>query len=336
MSEPTPRMFVSRRKAVLLGSGLAALATPAFAQSKPLNPNIPEKDRSHNPSQVSNPGNRTHLPMQKMDTILGAQGQPHKQVVCYSYARTDLHGTLPGGVAVESGALLTGNIYFQSIAGSQAIMNGDICVTGQETNKFIDALIKNGLSVQSFHQHFFDLNPMVWFISFCGQDDPIKLANAAANAIRVTGTPLPQPKPPRRGKSPFDTNRLHQILGGHHNPFANGVLEVAIPRSETFTLNGRAISPDLNIATTVYFQPLDSNAKNALVIPDFGMLAHEIDPVLKKMRSQNWTIGSLSNQETREVPQLFWSQMWKTGPTETLAEEVNNGLYYCNVKGGSR
>ncbi len=93
----------------------------------------------------------------------------------------------------------------------------------------------------------------------------------------------------------------------------------------SISLGGVTVSPDLNIATNIFFQPLDKHGKQALVVPDFGMVAKEINPVLQKMRAQGWRIGCLYNQETDENPQLYWSHMWKVGAPEQLAQEIRNG-----------
>ena len=105
------------------------------------------------------------------------------------------------------------------------------------------------------------------------------------------------------------------------------VPEVDVDRAETITLGGQAVS-----ATNIYFQPLDGTGVRSLVIPDFGMIAKEVNPVLQTMRKQGWRVGSLYNQETAEKPQLYWSHMWKFGPTEQMAREVRQGLDLCNMK----
>ncbi|HQT45863.1 MAG TPA: DUF1259 domain-containing protein [Acidocella sp.] len=320
-SLPLQVAALSRRRAVLLGSGLAAasFAAPAFAD------NDGDKDGSGG-SRASS------LPVDHMNQILGAKGQREKKVVGYSFVRSDLHGSLPGGIQVLPEALLAGDVYFQAIGNNRAIVNADFCLAPDETNKFIDALVSNGLTLQAFHQHLFDLSPMAWFQHFRGEGEPIALATAVANAIKVTATPLPQPSPPPSSATPLPTDRLKKILGGDSHVHGHGVVEVDVKRAEHFTLNDQHISRGLNIATNIYFQPLDHAGHQALVIPDFGMLAKEVDPVMRKMRGQGWTVGCLYNQETAEHPQLFWSHMWKTGAPETLAQEIRHGLELCNMR----
>jgi hypothetical protein len=56
------------------------------------------------------------------------------------------------------------------------------------------------------------------------------------------------------------------------------------------------------------------------------MLGQDVNPVMKVMRSANWDIGCLYNQETQEQPQLFFSHQIKTGDPYQLAREVRAGL----------
>lgn len=70
----------------------------------------------------------------------------------------------------------------------------------------------------------------------------------------------------------------------------------------------------------------------ALVVPDFGMIATEVNPVVQKMRKPGWRVGGLSSHTAAETPQLYWSHMWKVGPPEPLAREVRQGLGLCDMR----
>ncbi|MBW4023809.1 MAG: DUF1259 domain-containing protein [Proteobacteria bacterium] len=309
--------------------GLAAMAAAAVAGQAHAQSTDKDADKDADNGGGSSAGS---LPVAQMDKILQAHGKRDDEVVGYSFARTDLHGTLPGGIKLIPAAMLAGDVFFQSIGQNRAVMNADLCLTTEETNKFIDALIANGLVVQAFHQHLADISPMAWFIHFRGEDEPTKLASAIAAALKTTATPLPQPNGPPDDATPFDHKRLASIIGGEAEAHGHGVLEVDVDLGRSISLGGVTVSPDLNIATNIFFQPLDKHGKQALVVPDFGMVAKEINPVLQKMRAQGWRIGCLYNQETDENPQLYWSHMWKVGAPEQLAQEIRNGLDLCDMK----
>lgn len=60
------------------------------------------------------------------------------------------------------------------------------------------------------------------------------------------------------------------------------------------------------------------------------MTAHEINNVVKVMRSMSWDVGVLCNRQTDETPQLFFSHQFKVGNALTLAREVRLGLNQTN------
>jgi hypothetical protein len=81
--------------------------------------------------------------------------------------------------------------------GSQRVFfNGDLALKASELNSVIDAILANGLVFQAMHQHYFDLDPMVWFIHFHGQGHPLELARpCAASSTRPRDRLSLQPGP---------------------------------------------------------------------------------------------------------------------------------------------
>jgi hypothetical protein len=67
----------------------------------------------------------------------------------------------------------------------------DVPLKPNELNPFIDALLANGLTFQAMHQHYFDLQPMYWFIHFRGVAAPLALAKAVKGALDATAIPFP-------------------------------------------------------------------------------------------------------------------------------------------------
>jgi hypothetical protein len=135
----------------------------------------------------------------------------------------------------------------------------------------------------------------------------------------VTSTPLPQ-APPQHLATPLDAERLSDIIGAPATVGASGVVAFELPQREPVILGGVWISPFLNVYTSVDFQPHGKDT--AVVVPDFGMLAGQVDAVVKTMRSQGWELDCLYNQETGEQPQLYFSHNYKVGNAYRLAAEV--------------
>jgi hypothetical protein len=210
-------------------------------------------------------------------------------------------------------------------------MNGDFGgLLPEEIDPFIDKLLEGGLIFQALHQHFYDLFPQVYFIHMRGVGDPLKIARALIAAVKVTGTPLPQTAP-SHPTTPLPVEEIGNILGETPTVGGSGVVTVDIPRRNSVILGGIRISPFLNIATDVAFEPL-GNGQTA-VAADFSMVSSEVQNVMRVMRQQGWEIGCLYNQETDEQPQLYFSHTVKVGNAVELAKEVRRGLNQTNSKG---
>lgn len=88
-------------------------------------------------------------------------------------------------------------------------------------------------------------------------------------------------------------------------------MTVNVSRRGRIVIDGVRVSPEANISTGIEFKPL--GGARAAVGPDFSLTGHEVVPVVKIMRAQDWFVGCLYNQETDEAPQLYFAHMLKTG-----------------------
>lgn len=303
-----------RRRAVLTGgslmAGLVAGGSPQLALA-----NAPASGT---------------LPVQQIETILRSKGTFSNGVLSISQDRNDLDNvTGPGGIPFKPSWQVRNDLYFQALQPGRAIFNGELSLLSKETNPVIDRIVSQGLVFQAFHQHFFDLSPQIWHIHFRGVGNPLALARAVAAVIAATGTPLPQ-MPPAHPSTPLNTNLLEQILGGTAEIEEEGVVVVTIPRREQITLGGLNISPELGVDHNINFEPLGGT--RTAVAPDFALIASEVDPVMSIMRSQGFTIHCLYNQETAEVPQLYFSHQLAVGDAYELARAIRRGLDRTNTR----
>ena len=309
---------VSRRGALVLGGSVAAglFATPTALGASGTSTAASQQSR---------------LPVERMQAILQAEGSVTNGVLSVSIDRTDIGTVHLRGVPIKPSFEVNGDLTFQPVGNGQAFFNGDLALKPNEVNPVIDAILANGLVFQAEHQHFYDFNPPVWFIHLRGLDDPIALARAVHNVLKATSAPLPQ-QPPVHPTTPLDPDRLQHILHGYDAEVGeDGVVTVFVARKDTISIAGVRVRPQTNIETNIGFQPLNHSGSRTAVAPDFGMVASEIDPVMRVMRGQGWDIGCLYNQETDEHPQLFFSHQFKTGDPYQLAREVRRGLDQMNV-----
>jgi hypothetical protein len=107
------------------------------------------------------------------------------------------------------------------------------------------------------------------------------------------------------------------------------VVLVDVPRRDNLELGGVGASSSAGLGTEVAFEPLP-NGQTA-VMPDFGMTASEVDPVMRAMRAAGFTVGCLYNQETDENPQLYFSHQLAIGDALQLAQKVRQGLNHMNM-----
>lgn len=261
---------------------------------------------------------------------LNAKGTVIHGVLSVGIDRTDINNVHIGDVPIKPAFEINGEADFQPLAKGRAFLNGDIALEPNEINLFISALLRNGLTFQTEHQHMYDFNPIVWPIHYRGEDHPVQLAKDIRNALRATDTPFPR-VPPANPRTPFNKSRLQRIL---HGCFAevgsDGVVTVCVARRNPIFINGIRVMPETNIATNVAFEPLNKSGTKVAAVPDFGIEAGEINNVVGTMRSMGWDIGCLYNQETGEHPRLFFSHEFKTGNPYTLAREVRKGLNQTN------
>jgi hypothetical protein len=266
------------------------------------------------------------LPAEQMQHIIGAKGSISSGVLGIGVERPDVgvvHG--PGGVVFPPSFEINGDLTFQPLGAHDAFFNGDVALKASELNPVVDAILANGLTFQAMHQHYFDLDPMVWFIHFRGRAAPITLARRVRKVLDATSTPLPQ-EPPAKPTTPLDHAKLAKTLHGSSEIGENGVVTITVNRSDRIVIDGVQVSPEANVSTNISFLPLDAGGARAAVAPDFSMTAAEVDPVCRRMRAAGFEIGCLYNQETGEHPQLYFSHMFAIGDPRKLAVKIREGL----------
>ncbi len=270
------------------------------------------------------------LPVERIQNALHAKGTVTDGVLKVGIERDDINNVTVHGVPIKPSFEINGELDFQPLGGGRAFMNGDLAVKGSEINGVIDAILANGLTFQAEHQHLYDFEPIVWFIHIRGKGDPVKLAQGLYKVVKATSTPLPQ-APPAHPSTPLNPDRLKSILHGFSVDVGNdGVVTVYVARRNPVYIDGVRVNSAANIATNIAFEPLNSRGTRAAVVPDFGMVAGEVNRVIGTMRGQGWDIGCLYNQETDEHPQLYFSHDFKVGDPYALAQEIRNGLNQTN------
>ncbi len=139
---------------------------------------------------------------------------------------------------------LGGEMLFQRLDAKSAMLNGDFPFLAHEINPAIDAMLAHGLELQALHQHYFDMQPMVWFMHFRGIGTPETLARAVAAVVATTATKLPQSDPGKLSSS-LPKDAIGKILGADPEVAEHGVLQIVVPRTDQIHLAGIAVKPAL-------------------------------------------------------------------------------------------
>ncbi len=260
--------------------------------------------------------------------IIDAQGTYDNGVLSIELDRDDIQDVHWRGIKVLPSFEINGDLVWQCLADDTVMMNADVALKASEVLPFIDGLIRNGVTFQAHHQHYYSMEPDIWFIHFRKRGETAEVAHAVKNALNGTSIPFPQAPPPHP-TTPLPAEELGDIIGASPSIGANGVVGFNVPRANPILLGGEHINPYLNIQTNIFFQPLGGG--NALVSPDIGMIASEVQSVVGYMRAHAWDSGCLYNQETDEQPQLFFDHFIKAGNALQLAHEIRGALDLTNV-----
>jgi hypothetical protein len=291
--------------ALLIGGAILTSTTAAFAQD---------------------------IDWQKVDEAFGRKaavvaGDVHR----YGFPRTDLAVTLDG-VTIKPALALGGWVAFKPLGGEVMAM-GDLVLLETEIKPVMTKMIENGLDITAVHNHLLRASPATFYMHVGGHGDPVKLATAIRTALAESKTPLT----PSTAAAPppaidLDTAQLDQIIGvkGQAN---GGVYQFGVPRRDPVTMDGMAVAPagPLGVATGIGFQP--TGGGNAAITGDFVMIASEVNPVIKALRSGGIEVTALHSHMLDEQPRLFFMHFWANDDAVKLAKTLRTALdEMANVK----
>src|SRR5579862_4167413 len=236
---------------------------------------------------------------QKVDDAFGRKaavvsGDVHR----YGFPRTDLTVTLDG-VTIKPALALGGWVAFKPMGG-EAMAMGDLVLLETEIKPVMTKMIENGLDITAVHNHLLRANPATFYMHVGGHGDPVKLATAIKAALAESKTPLTAPAP-------------------------------ASPPPAIDLDTAQAPVGPLGVATAIGFQP--TGGGNAAITGDFVMIASEVNPVIKALRSGGIEVTALHSHMLDEQPRLFFMHFWANDDAVKLAKTLRTALdEMANVK----
>jgi hypothetical protein len=261
-----------------------------------------------------------------VDAAMGRAGQDqpdgtHK----YSLPRKDMNVTV-GGMQIKAGLALGSWVAFKMTSQGNAMAMGDLVLAEDEVASVMAELQSGGIEITALHNHLIGETPRVMYMHIHGMGNAVSLGKAIHSAIAKTKTPDAgsATAPPDLD---IDTRQIDQILG-HSGKNNGGIYQVGVPRAEHITEGGMAIPNSMGVAIALNFQP--TGGGKAAITGDFVLIAKEVNPVIKALRSNGVAVTALHSHMLNEQPRLFFMHFWANDDALKLAKGLRAALDETN------
>jgi len=264
----------------------------------------------------------------QVEEAMGRPGQIQPgDVIKFGMPRKDLNVVLDS-VTIKPALALGSWAAFKRDGGGAMVM-GDLVLTEDEVEPVMMKLQEGGIHESAVHNHLLGESPHVMYMHIASHGDPVQMAKAIHDALALTKTPGPDgaPATPSTVELGFDQKQVEQILG-HAGKINGGVLQIAVPRTETVTDSGMTVPPSMGVATALNFQPT-GNGK-AAITGDFVLLGTEVNPVIKALRQNGIAVTALHSHMLMEEPRLFFMHFWANDDAVKLARGLRAALDNTN------
>jgi Domain of Unknown Function (DUF1259) len=256
-------------------------------------------------------------------TALGKAGDFKDGVLKVNIPRNDLKVTIKGRSAPTPFGF-GGWVALTHGSEGHDVMMGDLVLTEDQVNPVMSALLDNGLEVTALHNHFFWEQPRVFYMHVHGMGSAADLAKRLTPALAL----IPKPPAPPAATAPaaantapagLDTAALAKTIG-HDGEQSGPVYKITIGRGDIdLRDHGAKMNARMGLNTWAAFAGTDADA---MVAGDVAMLASEVTPVLKALRSNGINIVAIHHHMTATTPTVFFLHYYGTGPASKLAAGV--------------
>jgi len=263
-----------------------------------------------------------------VDQALGRVGTTQPDGVRrYGFPRSDLRVQLDG-VTIKPALALGGWLAFEPM-GTTSMVMGDLVLTPEEVNPVMSEVLKGGVQVTAVHNHLLRSSPQTIYMHVQGQGDPVKLAAALHVALAASHTPLQAAPATPPTSIDLDAAAVDRIMG-RQGKTNGGVYQFTFPRAEKITDGGMPAPASMGTGTAINFQPVGGG--RSATTGDFVLLASEIDPVMRALRSSRIEVTALHSHMLGEQPPVYFMHFWGVANTAQLATGLRAVLDKMNIQ----
>jgi hypothetical protein len=278
-------------------------------------------------------------PYQQVLAALGRQGDFKDGVLKINVPRNEVSVTV-AGVPTPTPFGFGGWLAMTPGTGGDVMM-GDLVLLQEEVNPVMSALLENGLEASALHNHFFWDEPRMFYMHVHGHGAPMDLARKVKPALDLIGR-LPAPARPPTASAParpaaaapgttLDTAAIARIAG-HSGDQTGPVYKITVGRDDLkLTEMGATVNARMGLNTWAAFVGTDASAA---IAGDVAMLAPEVTPVLKALRSHGLDVVAIHHHMLDTQPQIYFLHYWGTGPAAQLAAGFKAALDQLARSGG--
>ena len=252
---------------------------------------------------------------------LGRQGDFKANVLRVNVPRNDLKVTVDG-IPTPTPFGFGGWLAMTKGTGGADVVMGDLVLLEDEVNPVMSALLDHGFDVTALHNHFFFEAPRVFYMHVHGHGKAAELADAVKPALDLIGRSSPRHQSSVTGgeggvsAGRIDTAKIAKIVG-HSGDQTGQVYKITIGREDLdISEMGAKINARMGLNTWAAFYGSEAKAE---IAGDVAMLAGEVTPVLKALRSHDLKVVAIHNHMTGDSPTIFFLHYWGTGPAQELA-----------------
>jgi hypothetical protein len=256
------------------------------------------------------------------------QGDFKANVLKINIPRSDLKVTIDG-TATPTPFGFGGWLAMTKGDGGNEVMMGDLVLLEDEVNPVMSALLENGLEVTALHNHFFFESPRIFYMHVHGHGKAADLARMAKPALDLIGRGSPRHQSSVTGGRPsilagtIDTAKIAGIVG-HQGEQSGPVYKITVGRDDLHLKEmGAPINARMGLNTWAAFFGSDANAE---IAGDVAMLASEVNPVLKALRTNGLNVVAIHNHMISDQPTIYFLHYWGTGPSDKLASGFKAAL----------